>query len=200
MNFQINTEKLQAALGGLSAIQFFGADFLREGYYKSHLNICQLKWHKNTKKTTWPGSLQPLMGSVLSADSSVATGVLLSTCPEEMTQWWWEDTAGGQPGPEDDQQESDNDGSGERFTEHGDTQKDGDGRVDVGDDGGTAGSDLGHEREEGQIGQRGADHAEYQQAHHHLQTRYLTGKSRHSQRQHHNGGNGALQGHYAETG
>ncbi len=102
-NFQIDTEKRQAALGGLSAIQIIKADSLRGSHYISYLNICQLKWHKNTKQTILSSSLQPLMGSVLSADSSVATGVLLSTCPEEVTQWWWEDTTGGQPGPEDDQ-------------------------------------------------------------------------------------------------
>ena len=179
MNFQINTEKLQAALGGLSAIQFFGADSLREGYYKSHLNICQLKWHKNTKKTTWPGSLQPLMGSVLSADSSVVTGLLLSTCPEEVTQWRWENTTGGQPGPKDDQQEPDDDSSVEWFSEQGDTEENGDGRIDVGDDGATAGSHLGHQREKDQIGHRRADHAEYKQARYHLQAGYLAGEPGH---------------------
>jgi hypothetical protein len=50
-NFQIDTEKRYAALGGLSAIQIIEADSWREGYYKSHLNICQLKWHKNTNLT-----------------------------------------------------------------------------------------------------------------------------------------------------
>ena len=132
-------------------------------------------------------SLQSLMGSVLSADSSVETGVLLSTCPEEVTQWWWEDTTGGQPGPEDDQQEPDDDSSVERLSEQGDTEENGDGWIDVGDNGATAGSHLGHQREKDQIGHRRADHAEYKQARYHLQVGYLAGEPGHRQRQHHDG-------------
>jgi hypothetical protein len=50
-NFQIDTEKLHAVLGGLSAIQIIEADSWREGHYINHLNICQLIWHKNTNLT-----------------------------------------------------------------------------------------------------------------------------------------------------
>src|SRR2546429_6259239 len=128
------------------------------------------------------------MGSVLSADSSVATGVLLSRCPEEVTQWWWKDTTGGKPGPEDDQQEPDDNSRVERLSEQGDTEENGDGWIDVGDNGATAGSHLGHQREKEQIGHRRADHAEYKQARYHLQVGYLAGEPGHSQRQHHDGG------------
>src|SRR2546421_6725759 len=127
------------------------------------------------------------MGSVLSADSSVATGVLLSTCPEEVTQWWWEDTTGGQPGSGDDQQETDDDSRVERLSEQGDTEENGDGRIDVGDDSATASSHLGHQREKEQIGHRRADHAEYKQARYHLQVGYLAVEPGHRQRQHHDG-------------
>jgi hypothetical protein len=51
MNFQIDTEKNQAGLGGLSAIKNIEAEPFREGYYINYLNICQLKWHKNTSLT-----------------------------------------------------------------------------------------------------------------------------------------------------
>src|SRR5437762_10137081 len=147
-----------------------------------------------------PGSLQPLMGSVLSADSSVVSGWLLSTCLEEVTQWWWEDTTGGQPGPEDDQQEPDDDSHVERLGEQGDTEENRDGWIDVGDNGATAGSHLGHQREKDQIGHRRADHAEHKEARYHLQAGYLAGESGHRQRQHDDGRADTLDRYYSQAG
>ncbi len=109
-----------------------------------------------------------LMGNVLSAHAHMAAGLFLSTDPERLPQRWWEDTASGQPGSKDNEQEAHNDRCVERLTEQGNTEEDGDGRVDVGDNGATTGSDLTHQGEEDQIGQRRADQAEHEQAHYHL--------------------------------
>jgi len=78
-----------------------------------------------------------------------------------MPQSWREDATGGEPGAEDDEQEAGDDSGVKRFAEQDDAQEDRDDRVDVGEDGAATGSNLGHEREEGQVGQRGAYQAKH---------------------------------------
>lgn len=81
----------------------------------------------------------------------------------------WKDATSGEPGPDDDQQEPHDGAQVEWLVEQEDAEEDRDDRIDVSKDSATAGSNLGQEREEGQISQRRADQTEYEQTGDHLQ-------------------------------